>query len=79
MPNLEGTMLGRYRLKPRLGSGGMSTVYLAFDEAMQRIVAAKVVSAEHVDYVERFRREAEAIGKLNHAHILPAFDYGEQG
>ena len=79
MPNLEGTMLGRYRLEQRLGSGGMSTVYLAFDEAMQRIVAAKVVSSEHVDYVERFRREAEAIGNLNHAHILPAFDYGEQG
>ena len=56
----------------------MSEVYLAHDELMNRNVAIKVVSSIHTDYIERFHREAEAIGRLNHDHILPAYDYGEQ-
>src|SRR5215470_475700 len=79
MAGLEGTSLGRYRLQRRLGRGGMSEVYLAYDELMHRDVAIKVVSSSHVDYIERFQREARAIGNLHHNHILPAFDYGEQG
>src|SRR5437588_3729565 len=78
MPGLEGTRLGRYRLLRRLGRGGMSEVYLANDELMHREVALKVVSSTHTEYIERFQREAEAIGNLHHDHILPAFDYGEQ-
>ena len=78
MPGLAGTSLGRYYLKERLGRGGMSEVYLAWDEQMQREVALKVVSSTHADYIERFHREAEAISNLHHAHILPALDYGEQ-
>lgn len=53
-------------------------MYLAHDEVMNRDVALKVVSSMHTDYIERFHREAEAIGRLNHDHILPAYDYGEQ-
>ncbi len=79
MPGLEGTMLGRYYLEQLLGRGGMSEVYLAYDELMKRNVAIKVVSSVHSDYIQRFCREVEAIGALNHGHILPAFDYGEQG
>src|SRR5258708_3134486 len=79
MAGLEGTSLGRYRLQSRLGRGGMWEVYLAYDELMHRDVAIKVVSSSHVDYIERFQREAKAIGNLHHNHILPAFDYGEQG
>jgi len=78
MPSLEGTSLGRYRLVRRLGRGGMSEVYLAHDELMNREVAVKVVSSTHTDYIERFQREAEAIGRLQHDHILPAYDLGEQ-
>ncbi|MHB8596672.1 MAG: protein kinase domain-containing protein [Ktedonobacteraceae bacterium] len=78
MPGLAGTSLGRYHLLQRLGRGGMSEVYLAHDELMNRDVAIKVVSSMHADYMERFHREAEAIGRLNHDHILPAYDYGEQ-
>ncbi len=78
MTGLEGTILGRYYVLERLGQGGMSEVYLAYDELMNRNVAVKVVSSVHSDYLERFRREAEAIGRLNHDHILPAFDYGDQ-
>ncbi len=79
MPGLEGTTLGRYRLQRRLGRGGMSEVYLAYDERMERNVAIKVVNSSYADYLERFRREAGAIGRLRHDHILPAFDFGEQG
>ena len=78
MPGLDGTRLGHYRLQRRLGRGGMSEVYLATDELTQRDVAVKVVSSIHGDYVDRFRREAEAIGNLHHNHILPAYDFGEQ-
>jgi len=78
MLGLEGTRLGRYLLKRQLGRGGMSEVYLANDERMHRDVAVKIVSSAHTDYVERFRREAEAIGGLQHDHILPAYDFGEQ-
>jgi serine/threonine protein kinase len=78
MHGLEGTTLGRYRLQRRLGQGGMSEVYLAYDELMHRDVAIKIVSSSHADYIERFQREAEAIGNLHHNHILPAFDYGKQ-
>ncbi len=79
MPGLEGTTLGRYRLKQKLGQGGMSEVYLAYDEDLDRDVALKVVSSSHAEYIERFKREARAIGRLTHDHILPAFDSGEQG
>ena len=79
MPGLTGTSLGHYQLLDRLGHGGMSEVYLAYDEAHQRNVAIKVVVSTHADYIERFRREAYAVSMLQHAHILPAYDYGEQG
>lgn len=78
MQGLEGTRLGRYLLRKRLGRGGMSEVYLATDELMHRDVAVKVVSSAQSEYVERFQREAEAIGNLQHDHILPAYDFGEQ-
>ncbi|GAC1428507.1 MAG: hypothetical protein PVS3B3_17270 [Ktedonobacteraceae bacterium] len=78
MPGLEGTSLGRYQLLGRLGRGGMSEVYLAYDERMDRKVALKVVSSSQSDYLERFQREAEAISSLHHPHILPAYDYGDQ-
>ena len=78
MPGLEGTTLGRYRLQERLGEGGMSEVYLAYDELMHRDIAIKVMSSSNIEYIERFQREAEAVGNLHHNHILPAFDYGQQ-
>jgi serine/threonine protein kinase len=78
MPGLEGIKLGHYRLQQRLGEGGMSEVYLAYDELIHRDIAIKVMSSSNVDYIERFQREAEAVGNLHHNHILPAFDYGQQ-
>src|SRR5260370_8166269 len=78
MSGLDGIKLGRYRLHQRLGEGGMSEVYLAHDELMHRDIAIKVMSSSNVEYIERFQREAEAVGNLHHNHILPAFDYGSK-
>ncbi len=78
MPGLEGISLGRYRLKQRLGRGGMAEVYLAIDERIQREVAVKIVSSSQNEFAERFAREAQAMGNLRHDHLLPAYDYGEQ-
>jgi len=78
MPGLEGTTLGHYQVLGRLGRGGMSEVYLAYDEQHNRNVALKVVSSSQTDYLERFQRETDAIRRLHHDHILPAFDSGNQ-
>jgi eukaryotic-like serine/threonine-protein kinase len=78
MSGLEGTTLGRYRLLRCLGEGGMSEVYLAYDELMHRDIAIKVMSSSNAEHIERFQREAESVGNLYHNHILPAFDYGQQ-
>src|SRR6266852_2388533 len=84
---LEGQQLGRYRLLSLIGSGGMGKVYLAEDTLIDRQVAIKVIRAEtssHPDStpvqqaMRLFQREAKAIAKLNHPHILPLFDFGEE-
>ncbi len=71
---------GRYRVLGRLGVGGMATVYLAEDSSLGRKVALKVMSeryAEDGEFVERFRREAQAAARLNHPNIIAVYDRGE--
>jgi serine/threonine-protein kinase len=81
MSTLRGTTLnGRYRLEDRIGSGGMSTVYCATDQTLQRKVAIKLMNREIAtdsDQLERFRREARAVAQLSHPHIVGVIDYGE--
>src|SRR5690349_7456420 len=81
MSTLVGTNLGgRYRLEARIGQGGMSTVYRALDETLQRRVAVKLMNREVVSdsaQLERFRREARAVAQLNHPHIVGVIDAGE--
>ena len=70
---------GRYRLESKLGSGGMSTVYLALDETLQRRVAAKVLHREmsdQPDQLERFRREARAVARISHPNVVNVIDAG---
>ena len=78
-----GTVLsGRYRLEAKLGSGGMSTVYLARDETLERWVAAKVLHREisdQPDQIERFRREARAVAQVSHPNVVAVIDAGEDG
>ncbi len=78
MPGLEGTTLDHYQIQRRLGRGGMAEVYLAYDAETNQAVAIKILGGSQTAHLERFRREAEAIDKLHHDHILPAFDYGDE-
>jgi eukaryotic-like serine/threonine-protein kinase len=70
---------GRYRLTRRIGAGGMSTVFLATDEVLERPVAVKLLAehlAEDEAFVARFRREALAAARLQHPNIVQVFDSG---
>jgi eukaryotic-like serine/threonine-protein kinase len=81
--SMIGTVLsGRYRLEAKLGSGGMSTVYLASDETLDRPVAVKVMHremSEQEDQLQRFRQEARAVAKLSHPNVVAVIDAGEDG
>jgi serine/threonine protein kinase len=81
MRTLVGTLLnGRYRLDAKIGAGGMSTVYLAFDQTLERPVAIKLLHREIAgdsDQLERFRREARSVAQLSHPHIVTVIDAGE--
>jgi len=75
-----GQTLGPYRIISQIGQGGMATVYKAYQASMDRNVAIKVLPGQLADsreFVQRFEQEARIIAKLEHAHILPVFDYGE--
>lgn len=76
-----GQELGGYRVIEQIGHGGMATVYKAYEAATDRYVALKVLPAHFAHdptFVERFKREARALAKLEHLHILPIFTYGEE-
>jgi len=81
MDNLQpGQMLGVYRIINKIGQGGMATVYKAYQPSMDRNVAIKVLPgqlAESPEFAARFQQEARFIARLEHPHILPVFDYGE--
>lgn len=76
-----GTRLsGRYRLEARVAAGGMSTVYRAIDEILERTVAVKLMNREFAtdsDQLERFRREARAVAQLSHPNIVGVIDAGD--
>ena len=76
-----GTLLNdRYRLEEQIGSGGMSTVYRAFDPTLERWVAIKLMHRDissDPDQLERFRREARAVASLSHPHVVTVIDFGE--
>ena len=77
----EGALLdGRYRVKNRLGSGGMADVFCAEDLQLGRKVALKLLHprfAEDEEFVERFRREASSAAGLQHQHVVSVYDRGE--
>ncbi len=72
--------IGRYEIKSQLGRGGMAMVYLAFDPRFKRDVAIKVLPREFLNdpsFRSRFDREAQIIASLEHAAIVPVYDFGE--
>src|SRR5438105_7684372 len=75
-----GTMVdGRYKVVGRLGTGGMADVFLAEDQQLGRKVALKLLHrrfAEDPDFVERFRREAQAAAGLQHPNVVGVYDRG---
>jgi serine/threonine protein kinase len=78
---LIGKRLGSFEILEAIGQGGMATVYKARQPAMNRLVALKVLStpmANNPAFLARFKQEAEMIAALEHAHILPVYDLGDQ-
>jgi serine/threonine protein kinase len=80
MEDLTGKQFGPYQIVAPLGEGGMAAVYKAYQPAVERYVALKVLPrrfAEDQQFVARFQREAKLVAQLQHPHILPVFDYGQ--
>lgn len=78
----KGFFLGKYKLLDHLGTGGMSSVYLAEHVLMQRRVAIKVLPKNRVadtSYLQRFHREAQAAAALDHRNIVRAYDVDNDG
>jgi len=82
---VEKPMLGRYQVEKELGKGAMGVVYLGKDPKIGRVVAIKTMALsqefagdELVDARERFFREAETAGRLQHQNIVTIFDAGEE-
>jgi eukaryotic-like serine/threonine-protein kinase len=78
----ERISLGRYRIVRFIGRGGMGEAYLAEDTHLRRQVAIKVIapqadSRKLAEALRLFQREMQAIARLDHPHILPLYDYGE--
>jgi serine/threonine-protein kinase len=78
------TRLGKYEIRRELGKGAMGVVYEGFDPLIERTVAIKTIlpaqlnGDEAASVLARFKREAQAAGRLNHPGIVAVYDYGEE-
>src|SRR3990170_1664624 len=80
MPFAIGENVGPYRIIEQLGQGGMATVYKAYHPALDRYVALKVLHPaflEDPNFLASFHREAKVVAKLEHANIVPIYDFSE--
>jgi predicted Ser/Thr protein kinase len=76
----SGQTIGQYVIKKKIGEGGMGSVYLAEQPAVSREVVVKVLASDFAatpGAVDRFKREADMIARLEHPHILPVYDFGQ--
>jgi serine/threonine protein kinase len=84
-PELARKSIGRYDIERVLGEGAMGVVYEAKDSRLGRKVAVKTILKSALDsdsareYSMRFKREAQAVARLNHANIVQVFDFAEEG
>lgn len=77
---LPGTMIGPYEIVEEIGSGGMATVYKAYQAKLDRFVAIKMMHRGMLGdntFLARFEREARIVARLDHANIVPIYDYDE--
>lgn len=73
---------GRYLIQELLGQGGMSAVYKAMDENLNRVVAVKLIHphlSADAEFVRRFEEEAKAVAQLRHPNIIQVFDFDNDG
>ena len=79
----EFSKLGKYEVRGELGRGAMGVVYEGYDPLIERVVALKTIRADQLvgdnarEIVARFRREAQAAGRLSHPNIVSIYDFGE--
>jgi len=75
--------IGKYEIRRELGRGAMGVVYEAYDPSIKRVVALKTIRGDQLSggeadaIIARFRREAQAAGRLNHPNIVSIYDFGE--
>src|SRR5713101_6005025 len=75
--------IGKYEIRREIGRGAMGVVYEGYDPSIKRIVALKTIRSEQLAgedpsaVIARFRREAQAAGRLNHPNIVSIYDFGE--
>ena len=81
MPHLDGKTLGQYQIIESIGSGGTAQIYRAYQPSVKREVVVKVLSSAFQDdpgFVIQFAQEVDVITHLQHPHIIPVYDFGEQ-
>src|SRR5437773_9523983 len=77
--------IGKYEIRREIGRGAMGVVYEGYDTSIERIVALKTIRADQLAggdpaaVIARFRREAQAAGRLNHPNIVSIYDFDEDG
>ena len=75
--------LGKYEIRRELGQGAMGVVYEGYDPMIQRVVALKTIRADQLqgdaaaEIIARFRREAQAAGRLSHPNVVAIHEFGE--
>jgi serine/threonine-protein kinase len=76
--------LGKYEIRREIGRGAMGVVYEGYDPFIKRVVALKTIRADQLasedseNVIARFRREAQAAGRLSHPNIVSIYDFGEE-
>ncbi|NOU95214.1 Stk1 family PASTA domain-containing Ser/Thr kinase [Paenibacillus sp. LMG 31456] len=72
---------GRYEILERVGGGGMAIVYKALDILLHRHIAVKILRSQYVhdeEFIQRFRREAQAAASLSHSNVVSIYDVGQE-
>ncbi len=78
MNRSSGQVMKGYELRERVGAGGFGEVYRAYQSAVSREVAIKVILPQYAnqpDFIRRFEVEAQLVARMEHPHIVPLYDY----